>query len=312
LTTKPRVITVGNFSTDIGKIQKFLKAISKFKGIYYIIQNYNAPMSFSYVKEYYLNGLNDPEQRRILGKGSGNNFEPYPVKDHLGTILLQSKYEDERADFFGFSKERLYLGYFKLHDAWLEKVKQYSFFENNLLEQEDSIIVIVTKKSGKYLFDSEDTYLTLLKETVKQVRKYYPDRLIVIKPKPFKRADTNDWIPPFVDSLNDKKITIDYTPLTFTATKTIVALFNIPSTAYFDFVINNVPCIEHVRYGENHKKVHPNDSYLQEFGAIKTSNVEELDKAISTVKDGTFKIMSNNSLKKHIEHNDDKNTFETL
>ena len=38
-------------------------------------------------KEYYLNGLNDPEQRRILGKGSGNNFEPYPVKDHLGTIL---------------------------------------------------------------------------------------------------------------------------------------------------------------------------------------------------------------------------------
>ena len=34
-----------------------------------------------------------------------------------------------------------------------------------------------------------------------------------------------------------KKITIDYTPLTFTATKTIMALFNIPSAAYFDFVI---------------------------------------------------------------------------
>ena len=268
-------------------------------------------MSFYFLKEYYLNGLNDPEQRRILGKEPGN-FEAYSKKDCLGTILLQSKYDDKRADLFGFPKNRLYTGYYKLHESWLKTVLDNPCGGNKILENEKSFIVIITKKGGEHWFDSEEDPQILLEETVEYIRKHYKYTLILIKTKLYKTDDSNDWLRSFVEHYNDKRIIIDITPLAFTAPKTIAAFFNISSTAYIDFVINEVPCITHERYGRNYYKVHPKGSFLPDFGVLRTSTVEELDRAISTVKDGTFKIMNRDSLKKHIEHVNDEKVFVDL
>ena len=312
IASNPRIITEGSTTDKTNIFSTPLRLLSKFKGIFYVIQKYSAPMSFSYIEEYYLSGLNDPEQRRILGKSPGT-FEAYSEKSYLGTVLLQSQYEDERADFFGHSKKRLYLGYYKLHKSWSNIVEANPCGGSATLQKEKSFIVNLAKKSGEHYFDSAGTAQILLQETIEHIRKYYKNTLIVLKLKPYKMANaTNDWFKSFVTESKDERLVIDDTPVAFMAPKTIVALFTVPSTAYIDFVINEVPCITHARYGKNYHKVHPKGEYLSDFGVLKTSTIEELDKAISTVKDGTFNVMTRDSLKQHLAHIDDESTFEML
>ena len=93
LTSKPRIFTFGLFTAKKNGLGMLLNKMSRFKGIYYVLLKNNAPMSYYDLEEYYLKGLNDPEQRRILGKKPGK-FEAYSEKDCLDTILLQRKYED--------------------------------------------------------------------------------------------------------------------------------------------------------------------------------------------------------------------------
>ena len=278
---------------------------------YYIVQNYNAPIPFRHLKEYYLDGLCDPVKRSVLGAAPGT-FNAYSGKKLVGTLLLQSRYEDKRADLFGLPKNRIYMGHYKLREPWLKYVKENRYWGNEAMKKEKSYIVIITKKETEYLFDSKNEAQVLLKETIEHIRRFYKETLIVIKPKPFKTVEANDWVKDVVDGFDDKRLVIDFTPLVFTAPKSMMVIFNSPSTAYFDFMINEIPCIEHARYGNNYYNFHSKGSYLSDFGVFKTSTVEELDNALSKVKNGTLRVMSRDSLKEHIRHENFEKVLETL
>jgi len=307
---KPRIITVGG-QTAKGKIRKLIKFISRIKGQYYVLPNYNAPMPMEFFNNYYMKALCDANLRNILGKKPGK-FDAYIDKRLVGELLLQSEYEDERADLFGFPEQRKYLGYYKLHKPWLDKVVNNNYFQNKRLQEASECVFIATKKSGKYFFNSDTDYLELLNDSIRSVRKLYPDTLIVLKPKPFQTIEVNDWIPDYVDSLNDDQVIVDSTPLTFTAHKAILAIFNIASTAYFDFVVQDVPCIEHARYGENYCWVNPHGSYMKNYGVVKTSTEDELVKAISMVKSQTFPIFGQKNIVNDIGHTNAIDGFEKL
>ena len=296
----PRVISISG-ETQKGKIRKLIKLISVIKGKYYVLPNYNAPMPMEFFENYYTKALCNNAVRKKLGKKPGK-FDAYKDKRLIGELLLQSDYDNERADFFGHPKLRKYLGYYKLHEPWLNKIADDKYIQNDKLRIASKCVFLITKKAGEYFFDSYKDYIESISESIRAVRTVYPNILIVIKPKPFRAVGVNDWILEYIESLDDEKIVVDYTPLTFTAHKAILAIFNIASTAYFDFVVNDVPCIEHARYGKTYYQINPNGSYMQNYGAVRTSNEGELVEFITKVKNEFFPIFGKSSIENMIEH----------
>ena len=308
LSIKISIFTFGN-QTSEKKFYRVIKLLSLIKGKYYVIPNYSAPMPWSFFEGYYLNALMSPSIRTLLGKDKGSKFNAYVDKNLIGTLLLQSNYDNKRANLFGSPKQRLYMGYYKLYKPWSNLILNNTMYESDKLKNASECIVVVAKRSGRYFFDSDDVYMELLNETINSIRKYYPSTLIVFKPKAFKVIESNDWVEPYIESLGDKSIVVDYTPLAFTASKTIFAVFNIASTAYFDFVIQNVPCIEHSRYGENYLSINKGGSYMQEYGATKTETKQELNNAIELVKNQSLSKMKPDDLKSKISHTENYDSF---
>ena len=162
--------------------------------------------------------------------------------------------------------------------------------------------------------DSEDNYLVLLEETIQCIREFYPNTLIVLKPKSFKKNEVyNAWLYEFISSMNDNNLVSDYSPMPFLAKKAIFAVFNIISTSFFDFTINGVPCIENSRYGKNFYFVNPNGSYMQRFGVAKRAEtIYEFKKLVSMVLDGRFPVITRNEIECKIDHKNNKKVFMEL
>ena len=167
-------------------------------------------------------------------------------------------------------------------------------------------------KTGKYFFDSDNDYLESINESIRSIRAIYPSILIVLKPKSFRTINANDWILEYIESLNDEQIIVDCTPLTFTAHKAILAIFNIASTAYFDFVVHDVPCIEHSHYGKTYYRINPNGSYMKSYGAVITSTENELVEAINMVKSQSFPVFGKSNLENMIGHENTTVEFQNL
>jgi len=306
--SKPKVISFAEYSTS-GYTRKLLEIMYWMKGTLYIVPGSSSPMSMEYFNNYYLKALNNNRIREFLGKGSGRYSVQSGSKKYIGTPLLQNKYEDERFDFIGYPKKRQYLGYYKLFPSWDKCIKKYKKFDTYELDSEKKCIVIIVKKGNKYFFEKEDDYKELLEDTINSIRNVYSDTLIIIKPKAFKTIGTNDWVSEYVSSFNDENMVVDYTPLSFTATKTIFAVFNIASTAYFDFAMNSVPCIEYSRYGKIYKEINPGGSYMKEYGAFITSKREEFEGAMSDIKRGKFSVFTRKKLENKIGHNNSTDAF---
>ena len=308
----PRVVTVGGYSS-YKRIRFILKFISLFKGLYYVIQTYNAPTPIEFIHNYYLRGMKDPYLRKVLNKTPGS-FKEDNKKTIFGTALLQSRFEDDRLSFFTYANSRAYLGFYKLYSCWDDAIKKRIHFENDRLNIEKYFIVIVAYKPEEYFLDSKDDYLVLLEETIKCIREFYPNTLVVIKPKSFKKDEVyNAWLYDFIISMNDDNLVSDHSPLPFLAKKTIFAVFNIISTSFFDFTINNVPCIENSRYGKNFYFVNPNGSYMQRFGVAKRSEtIHEFKRLISMVQEGKFPLITMKEIKHKVNHKYNKKVFMEL
>ena len=60
LALKPRIITIGG-ETKKGKIRQLIQVFAIFKGRYYVLPNYNAPMTMEFFDNYYTKALCDQE-----------------------------------------------------------------------------------------------------------------------------------------------------------------------------------------------------------------------------------------------------------
>jgi hypothetical protein len=290
---------------------KMIKGISFFKGKYYLLTSLNAPYDYSFYKEYYLDALADPVKRIIIGKNPA--IKENPPGKYLGTLLMHSTNDAKRSDLFGLPKERIIIGYPKLRDEWLEYLKDYKIAWNDeILEKEKHVVSILVKNPEVYFFDKTNSCKKFLKEIIVATRKHYKDSLIVIKPKPTKYGKKAVWLGDVLKKINDNRIIVNYIPNPFLARKTLLVFLVGRTSAYFDYVINEIPCIEHINYCEDALKIYKRGSCLPDYGVRRTSTMDELEKAVLEAKKGTFKVMSKAKLRKITAHTDSKDVFNGL
>jgi hypothetical protein len=282
-------------------------------GKYYVLPAYNTPLPMNYIENYYYKGLNNPEMRIILGKNKNGRFSSYSDRNTMGKVILQSKFDEERSNFHGYKNDKVYTGCIKMYPAWVTEVNSNTYFDNKKLRESDSCIVIIGFKPHKYFYDNLDEYEKILGETIDGIRKFYPSTLIVVKLKALEVRDNNKWIYKFLDTYNDENLIADYSPLPFLAKKAIFAVLNQASTSFFDFMINQVPYIEHAHYGLNFNSVQSEGSFLRNFKAtVSTKNVTELEEAILMIKNNNFPIMSEKEIVNRFNYINDTEIFKKL
>jgi hypothetical protein len=306
LLRKLKIITMGKASANraMSMMMKFLN------GSYYVLPAYNTPIPMKHLENYYYKGVNNPTIRKIFGKNPKGRFSSYLNNNVRGKILLQSQFDEERSDFYGYMNEKLYMGCTKAYPAWEDEVNSSECISNRAIQNADSYIVIVGYKPSIYFYDRLDVYAELLKETIDRLRKFYPEILIVIKLKAFTDSDINDWMYQFVDEYNDNNLVIDYTPLSLLVKKAILGVLNQDTSAFFDFMIQNVPCIEYAKYGKYYHLVNPNGSFLEGLGAATSvKNIGEFDKEILKVKNGEFTAINRDEVMDKFNYQNDKSIF---
>jgi hypothetical protein len=277
------IITVGNFTVVDNLFIKILKYVSKYRGEFYVIPNYNTPIPSSYHVEYYVKALNDKNKRKILGKPTGV-FDAYKSKEYLGNILSYSSVEDKRLDILGYPSRRKYIGYVKESKEWKDFINSFDVWRSPILRNADEVAVIVTKRPiVPYFFSIEKEANDILEESISAIREIDKDIPIIIKAKAFKTKSLNDWLNFSLAKIIDNNIYVDYTPLPFLSVKAKFAIFNGASSGYYDFLIANKPCIEFCRYSDDYYNIHPNGSYLKKYNIQSSGRKSELVDFISNV-----------------------------
>ena len=78
------------------------------------------------------------------------------------------------------------------------------------------------------------------------------------------------------------------------------------TTACFDFVLREVPCIEHTRYAKTYERYYPEQLSWTSYKVIRTSTKAELDKAINSIYTERFQPMPRTQLEEMISHRHDE------
>jgi len=293
-------------------IGKFLKMLGKFKSAY-CISKIPAPIHKEYYESYFVRGLNDQNIRQnVFGKKPGNH-PVYKKKDYIGKYLIHSDYESDMADIVGYPDDRLIIGYPKMFSTWFDYVSTYEVkWSNQLLAKKQPFITILLLSKLAYLYNPDDSVDVLLNEAIKTLRIHYKDDLIVIKDKPRAGVTSSDWVADYVKLLNDENIILSSIPTPFLAENSKLMIMMGDTTACFDFIIREVPSIEHARYSEDTLKWYPDISCWSTYKVKRTSSVEELDEAILNVSTGDFKAMPISQVKQIVSHREDEVFVEEL
>ena len=151
----------------------------------------------------------------------------------------------------------------------------------------------------------------MLTEIIEKIRTYYKDDIIVIKDKPRAGNSTSHWLIDYVASLSDENVVISSVPTPFLAQKSKLMIMAGDTTACFDFIIREVPSIEHARYSDDILKWYPVSSWST-YNVRHTTSVEQLDNAILDIINGDCKAMPISQVKKIISHTDDESFIEEL
>ena len=306
---KVRFITMLPAKDILGKL---LKILSRFNQIY-CMSKVPAPLHKEYYESYFVNALNDQNIRvNILGKSTGN-YDAYQKKDYIGKYLISSEYENQMSDIVGYPDDRLIIGYPKIFPTWLEYVADYHVnWTNKLLDKNQKIITILLLSKDVYFYNQDDSVDILLTEIIEKIRTYYKDDIIVIKDKPRAGNSANHWLTDYVASLSDENVVISSVPTPFLAQKSKLMVMAGDTTSCFDYIIREVPSIEHARYSDDTLKWYPEISGWGKYNITRTSSVDELNSAISDIHTGNFKPMSVSQVKKIISHTDDESFIEEL
>jgi hypothetical protein len=307
-TSKPRIITAEVFDPLFFKL---LRCMVSWKGMFYTVSRCPAPYR-GYYKDYFVDSLNNPEKRKILNKKPGG-YKTYTKKNYCGTYLIHSEFETDNSNIVGFPAKRLKIGYPKFLKSWHEYLEKYEVaWDSEKLKNTDSIIAVLFPLPDIIMFDRHDSVEVFLKEIIQTVRKYYKNELIVLKQKPYVHKNRNQWVEDFISQLNDYHIVLTSMPTPFLAMKAMLEFMIGDSTSCFDFIIREVPCIQHNRYSVGWRKIYPRGDWWGDIGVRKTDTIEELDSAIREVREGKFKPMDINNLKKKIGHYDNDDVFRIL
>tara|TARA_B100000315_G_scaffold257892_1_gene308300 strand:+ start:905 stop:1468 length:564 start_codon:yes stop_codon:yes gene_type:complete len=186
------------------------------------------------------------------------------------------------------------------------------FWDHHALEKEKSFIVVLVSFPSAYFYEKGDASDVFIKEICMTVRKHLKNSLIVLKLKPHNNPNVNRWVYEAIKSLGDSKIIMNNTPAPFLAEKASLVFMVSDTTACFDFLIREVPCIEHCRYSKGWLNVYPRGSWWRDVGVKRTTNVDELEQAIVKVKNGTFEVMRRDALINTIKHKENNEFFKTL
>ena len=293
-------------------LDKLLKICGTFKRSY-CLSKVSAPIHKEYYEAYFVRALNDQNIRQnIFGKKAGE-FPAYRKKDYIGKCLIHSDYEKSMADIVGYPDDRIIIGYPKIFSTWLDFVSTYEVrWSNQLLDNKQEFITILLLSKQVYLYEPNDSVDVLLREAIKTLRIHYKDDLIVIKNKPRAGVTSNDWVVDYVQSLNDENIIISSIPTPFLAENSKLMVMMGDTTACFDFIIREVPSIEHARYSEDTLQWYPDISCWSTYKVKRTSSVEELNEAILNISTGDFKAMPLPQVKQIVSHREDYMFVEKL
>lgn len=310
LTAAPRVITV---RPAAGVVYKLLKIVASMKGFFYCMSKTPAPIHADWYEAYFARALNDPVMRKdFLGKKSGN----YPVgrkRQYIGRYLIHSLYENRAADIVGYPDDRVPVGYPKLLPTWLDYLKTFRpIWDNSRLNDADSVLTILLLSKDIYLFDPNDSVDVFLGEIVSVIRKYFRNELIVIKTKHQLSGSRNNWVYEYVHSLGDDNVVISTTPTPFLAEKTTACFMVGDTTACFDFIIREIPCVEHTRYSEGLLRMYPRGSCWADFGVRRTSTMAQLETALQDIRSGRFEVMSRKDLNRLLFQPEGEDIFACL
>lgn len=298
------LITVDNAKSFLGKA---IKLLDGFKKNAYCISKVSAPLHPEWYEAYFVRALNDQEIRKnLLGKKPGH-FSAYEKKDYIGRYLMYSEYEAKGSDIKGYPDDRLIMGYPKLLPTWLDYAGTCEVnWDHQLLVGDDFFITVLLLSKDVYLYNPDDSVDVFLSEILVSVRRYYKNELIVLKNKPKVGTPVNDWLGDYVEALEDERVILSSVPTPFLAQRSKLMFMVGDTTACFDFIIREVPSIEHVRYSEGLIKNYPEQSGWSTYKICRTSTVTELDQAIADIHAGLFHPMSVAQVKKIISHRDDE------
>jgi len=305
-----RIITVDVAQSFIGKA---IKLLAVFKRNTYCLSKVGAPYHPEYYQFYFVRALNDQEVRKnFLGKTPGS-FPIYKKWDYIGRYLMHSQYEAERSDILGYPDERITIGYPKMMPTWVDYAETHEvIWDHPFLECSQPIITVLLLGRDTYMHDPNDSVDVFLEEILTAVRRYYKKELIVLKNKPRLGSPRDDWLDNYLESITDKRVILSSVPAPFLAQRSKLMFMVGDTGGCFDFIIREVPSIEHTRYSEGWIKNYPEQSGWGIFNIPRTSTVSELDQAIKEIHTGQFRALPMEEVKTIISHRDDENFVDKL
>ena len=199
----------------------------------------------------------------------------------------------------------LILSHPKLQNWWNDFVDKFppSYDREEIIKSQYIISIFITHQ-GNYFFEEGSDLDVLLKEILISVREFYPETLIVIKPK---LTVDRSWLAKFILTFKDDNIVITNTPVSVLSIKSIFGVSTGLTNALFEFVINGKPWIEYCRYSQFWKSYYPPLTYTEDFGGLFAQSIEDLQKCIGIIKDYKFDM---SKLKKQIDFKDTNIDFD--
>ena len=223
-------------------------------------------------------------------------------------VELMERYRSWRSRYHPIGLPRLY-------SSWREAVARIGgpILEDELralgLDPATPRIATIVLTATEYIwFDSRDEFLRLLDEAVAAIRSQFADLPILLKAKPaYLRKGFYTGLEEHCD---DPRIRLTTCALSVLASRSALAVAINETSGIFDFVLSQVPCIEHGSYNKAWLDIYGSKTaWAGTPGFVFTESREALDAAVRSVREGTFPVRSGETFASHFGHVEDLSVF---
>ena len=248
---------------------------------------------FSNVWYYYAYAGFDLTERKNMVKGLTSKQRIFTEK-HLRPLKPIKVKFFKKMIFLNLDKEvfneryiwdkRLIIPYPLMQSWWHGFVKDNppKYHRKEMVKRSEFITIILLRK-GNYYFANGSDVDVLLDEIISAIRKYYPDTLIVLKPK--LGHDGEYWLDDdnLYDRYKDKNIVITYDALMSLSCKTAFAVSTGQSSGNYYMLSRGVPVIEYCRYSEGWREIFPKETSIEEYGGVYVKDIKSLEACIMNI-----------------------------
>jgi len=259
-------------------INRVSKILDKYNNIWYFLL-YGG---FDYTERYNIvNGLT-ADQRKFCGKPP-EILNSNEVKSLKKVITLSDDSKAAYSEKFEWD-ECLTIPFPYMQQWWHNFVKENppKFHRKEMVKKSEFITIILLRK-GNYYFANGSDVDVLLDEIISAIRKYYPDTLIVLKPKPEHRVKY--WLDDdnLYDRYKDKNIVITLDTLMSLSCKTAFAVSTGQTSGNYYMLSRGVPVIEYCRYSEGWREIFPKETSIEEYGGVFVKDIKSLETCIKNI-----------------------------